>query len=83
MFQTRSFNPGVYCGIFSICLSTLILEIILTKIFSVTLWYHFSYMVISLAMFGIGFGGLLVYYCNNTFKFDVLNNLFVKFTNCQ
>lgn len=51
------------------------MEIILTRIFSVTLWYHFSYMVISLAMFGIGFGGLLVYFYKDTFKLAVNENL--------
>ncbi len=50
-----------YFAIFLVSFSILLLEITLTKIFSVTLWYHFSYFVISLAMFGIGFGGIIVY----------------------
>lgn len=61
MFHTEQVNRSHYWGIFLVGFSILILEITLTKIFSVTLWYHFSYLVISLAMFGVGFGGLLVY----------------------
>ena len=40
--------------------STLLLEILLTRIFSVTMWYHFAFVAISLALFGIGASGVLV-----------------------
>ncbi|MFC1706627.1 hypothetical protein ACFL59_07380, partial [Planctomycetota bacterium] len=33
----------------------------LTRIFSVTLWYHFAFMAVSITMFGLATGGLLVY----------------------
>jgi hypothetical protein len=36
-------------------------EILLTRIFSVTMWYHFAFMAISLALFGMTFGAILVY----------------------
>jgi len=36
-------------------------EILLTRIFSVTMWYHFVFVAISVAMFGLTIGGLLVY----------------------
>lgn len=68
---------SIYGGIFLISLSTLMVEITLTKIFSVTLWYHFSYMVVSLALFGIGFGGLLVYHFQDKFKHFVNENLYL------
>ena len=42
-------------------LSTLMLEILLTRIFSVTMWYHFAFMAISIAMFGMTVGALVVY----------------------
>lgn len=35
-------------------------EISLTRIFSVRLWYHFAFMVISIAMLGIGSAGTLL-----------------------
>jgi hypothetical protein len=36
-------------------------EILLTRIFSVTLWYHFAFMAISLAMLGMAAGAVAVY----------------------
>src|SRR5258708_24379315 len=36
-------------------------EILLTRIFSVTMWYHFAFMAISVAMFGMTVGAILVY----------------------
>jgi hypothetical protein len=36
-------------------------EILLTRIFSVTMWYHFAFMAISVAMFGMTVGALMVY----------------------
>ena len=46
-----------YLGILLISAATLILEIGLTKIFSVTQFYHFAFMVVSIAMFGIAAAG--------------------------
>ena len=53
---------GVLGGIFLSNLATLALELVLTRIFSVTLWYHLAFMVVTVAMFGVGAGGLLVYF---------------------
>src|SRR5260370_39324535 len=48
-------------GLFLITLATLMDEILLTRIFSVTTWYHFAFGAISLAMFGMTVGALRVY----------------------
>jgi hypothetical protein len=48
-------------------LSTLAFEITLVRIFSVSLWYHFAYMVISIAMLGIGASGTVLS-MNSTLK---------------
>lgn len=50
-----------YIGLFLITLATLMYEILLTRIFSVTMWYHFAFMAISVAMFGMTVGALIVY----------------------
>ena len=50
-----------YAGLFAITLSTLMYEIGLTRIFSVTMWYHFAFVAISVALFGMTVGALLVY----------------------
>lgn len=65
-----------YFAIFFISFSILLLEIMLTKIFSVTLWYHFSYLVISLAMFGIGFGGIIVYLWKESLQSFIRENVY-------
>ena len=36
-------------------------EVLLTRIFSVTMWYHFAFVAISVAMFGMTVGALVVY----------------------
>lgn len=51
----------MYGGLFLVSLATLMYEMLLTRVFSATLWYHFGFLVVSLAMFGITFGALLVY----------------------
>ena len=51
----------VYLGLFIVSLAILEYEIILTRIFSVTMWYHFAFMAISIAMFGMTVGAILVY----------------------
>ena len=48
-------------GLLFISLSTLMLENLLTRIFSVTMWYHFAFVAISVALFGMTVGALLVY----------------------
>jgi len=56
----RSRPPvGLLVAIFAITLSVLALEIALTRAFSVLLRYHFVFLTISLAMCGLGLGGLI------------------------
>lgn len=47
-------------GIGCIGASTLLFEILLTRIFSLTMWYHFAFVAISLALFGIAASGVVV-----------------------
>lgn len=54
-------NQRLYGGIFFLCMATLMYELILTRIFSVLMWYHFASMAISLALFGLGGAALLIY----------------------
>ncbi len=42
-------------------LGTLLLELSLTRIFSVVFYYHFAFLAISIALFGLGAGGVLSY----------------------
>ncbi|HEY8546416.1 MAG TPA: hypothetical protein VIL36_15260, partial [Acidimicrobiales bacterium] len=54
-------RPATYAGLFVLTLSTLAYEIVLTRIFSVTMWYHFAFVAISVALFGTTAGALLVH----------------------
>ena len=47
-------------GIFAVSLAILLLELLLTRVFSVVMFHHFSFLAVSLAMSGIGLGGLIV-----------------------
>mgnify|MGYP005848314469 CR=1 FL=1 len=42
-------------------LATILLELSLTRIFSVVFHYHFAFLAISIALFGLGAGGLFSY----------------------
>ena len=44
-----------------ICLAVLILELTLTRLFSATMYYHFAFMAISMALFGTGASGVFVF----------------------
>jgi spermidine synthase len=51
-----------YCaGIFLVSAATLLLEIALTRIFSVLFFHHFAFLVISTALFGFGFSGIVLF----------------------
>ena len=48
-------------AVFLITLSGLLFEIGLTRIYSATIWYHFAFVAISMALLGWGLGGLAVH----------------------
>ncbi len=47
----------IYLGVFATASATLILEVALTRLFSVAFWYHFAFLVISIALLGFGASG--------------------------
>src|SRR5579864_4277784 len=51
----------LYLGVAFTTLATLILELSLTRIFSVVFYYHFAFLAISIALFGLGAGGVFSY----------------------
>lgn len=50
-----------YAAVFSLSLALLMLEIVVARVLSVALASHYALVAISLAMFGIGLSGLIVY----------------------
>ena len=47
-----------FAGLFLLSLATLLLELALTRVLSVSLWYHFGFLVISTALLGFGASGV-------------------------
>jgi hypothetical protein len=54
-------SARTYTAVFLMTLATLMFEILLTRILSVTVGYNLAFVAISLAMFGITIGALKVY----------------------
>src|SRR6266446_4810866 len=48
-------------SVFLITLSGLVLEVGLTRIYSASVWYHFAFVAISVALLGWGLGGFTVH----------------------
>lgn len=48
-------------GVLLLSMGSLALEVVLTRIFSVTMWYHFAFLAISLALMGSATAGVLLY----------------------
>lgn len=49
-------------GVFLISMGALALEVVLTRIFSVTMWYHFAFLAISMALMGSAMAGVVLYF---------------------
>ena len=63
--QTPSANQvsekTLLTGIALTSFSALLLELGLTRLFSVVLFYHFAFLAISIALLGLGAGGVFAY----------------------
>ena len=59
-------------AVFLTTLSGLLFEIGLTRIYSATIWYHFAFVAISIAMFGMTAGALAVYQWPQVFRSETV-----------
>ncbi len=59
--RKRTYWPQIYFGLAATSLGTLLLELALTRVFSVVYFYHFAFLAISIALFGLGAGGVFSY----------------------
>jgi len=62
----RSASYRTRLSVFLITLSGLILEVGLTRIYSASIWYHFAFVAISVALLGWGLGGFTVHLIKRT-----------------
>jgi hypothetical protein len=74
MGSALSPTRSTYLGLFLVTLATLMFEVLLTRIFSVTMWYHFAFMVISIALFGLTVGAIVVYLYPDRFPSDTTSH---------
>jgi len=68
----RRDNASQYAGTFIIALSTLALEVTLTRLLSVTTWYHLAFFAVSIAMLGMTAGAVTVYLRPTWFRPEAL-----------
>ena len=59
--EAPSCNRAVIAGIALSSFAALLLELALTRLFSVVLFYHFAFLAISIALLGLGAGGVCAY----------------------
>ena len=52
--------------------SVLLLELTLTRIFSIILWYDYAFMAISVAFFGLGIGSLVTHIAKNQLRTETV-----------
>jgi len=67
MLPSPKIRRFTYFGLFATTLAILMFENLLTRIFSVTMWYHFAFMAVSMALFGMTSGAVIVYLFPNYF----------------
>jgi len=54
-------DPLILAGVGAVSAAILMTELALTRIFSVTMYYHFAFLAISIALFGLSASGVFVY----------------------
>ena len=59
--EAASTTPAVLAGVACVSSSLLMTELALTRIFSVTMYYHFAFLAISIALFGLSASGVYVF----------------------
>ena len=54
-------SAALLAAVLLLSASGLMFEVTLTRIFSATIWYHYTFVAVSVALFGWGLGGFLVW----------------------
>jgi len=72
--SSSGMQPALLAGVAAASFSALLLELALTRIFSVVLFYHFAFLAISIALLGLGSGGVFAY---------LGRNLLARFETCR
>ncbi|MFQ5585530.1 MAG: hypothetical protein ACE5GF_01710, partial [Thermodesulfobacteriota bacterium] len=68
---TQRSTIRIYLGVYLVSTATLTYEIGLTRLFSLAQGYHFAFMVVSIALMGIGAGGALLMVCKRSVEWEL------------
>lgn len=66
----RARRAAFTVGVAATAFATIAVELLLTRIYSVTMYYHFAFMVISLALLGLAIAGVTTYLLPKVFRLD-------------
>ncbi|HEY8475820.1 MAG TPA: hypothetical protein VIN09_03005 [Chloroflexota bacterium] len=58
--RTSGLSKRFFAGFGLVSTAVLLLQLTLTRIFSVSIWYHFAFMVVSIALLGVGASGSVI-----------------------
>lgn len=58
--STKIFSYKLFAGIFFTAMSVLVFQVALTRVFSIIMWHHHAYLVVSVALLGFGASGSLL-----------------------
>ena len=58
-------------GVFLLCFANMVLEIVVTRLFSATMFYHFTFLAVALALFGIAASGVYVFIAGDRLSADL------------
>src|SRR5215472_5043681 len=61
--QTQTLSRTVMVAVALVSFSSLLLELAMTRLFSVVLFYHLAFFAISVALLGLGSGGVFAHIC--------------------
>jgi len=76
MNEQKKFNIPIYLGLCLLTFSVLSFEVTVNRMFSLMFWHHFAFLIISVALFGIGFGSMLAFFFGGLLKKQVSLSLF-------
>lgn len=62
-------------GVFLVCLSNMLLEVVVTRLFSAMMFYHFTFLAVALALFGVAASGVYVFVAGDRLAVDLRGEL--------
>src|SRR3569623_699135 len=62
-------------GGFLVCFANLQLEVVITRLFSATMFYHFTFLAIALALFGVAASGVYVFVKGESLASDLRGHM--------